>query len=54
MAKICDICGEKFKGGLAVKAINEKFHPWKKKILVCDKCEYVLKRLILAYRRKKI
>ncbi len=53
MARICDICGEEFKRGLSVKALHKGINPWKRKIFVCDKCEYILKHLVLAYRRKK-
>ena len=53
MKKVCDICGETFVKGLKVKDMRYGTMPWNKKIYVCDKCEHVLKMLVLSHRRVK-
>ena len=50
---ICDVCGCRFERGLKLKALHNGINPWKKRIFVCDKCENVLKLMILQYRKKR-
>ena len=49
--KICDVCGVKFIRGLEIKALHKGISPWTKKIFICDKCENVMKLLILQHRK---
>ena len=51
--KVCDICGAEFVRGVQVKALHDGIAPWKKKLYVCEKCENVMKLLVLQHRRKK-
>lgn len=48
----CDICRQEFKDGLKLKGIKKGL-PWKRSYYICDKCEYVLKRVVLSYRKTK-
>jgi len=50
--RVCDICGMKFERGLQMKALHDGIAPWQKKIFVCDKCENVIKLMVLKIRRK--
>lgn len=50
--RVCDVCGVMFVRGLEMKALHDGIQPWKKKIFVCEKCENVMKLMILQYRRK--
>lgn len=52
MKKVCDVCGAQFVRGLSLKALHDGINPWKKKIFICDKCENVIKLMILQHRRK--
>lgn len=51
--RICDICGCKFKRGLSLKALHDGIAPWQKKIFICEKCENVIKLMVLQVRKKK-
>lgn len=51
--KVCDICGCKFVRGLSIKALHDGIDPWNKKIFICEKCENVIKLMVLQYRKKK-
>ena len=53
MEKVCDICGLKFERGIQMKAIRKGLAPWQKRTYVCEKCENVLKLIVLKYRRNK-
>ena len=50
--RICDICGMPFQRGLQMKALHDGIAPWQKKIFVCEKCENVIKLIVLKIRRK--
>lgn len=50
--KICDICGMPFERGFQVKALHDGINPWKKKLFICEKCENVIKLMVLKIRRK--
>ena len=52
-AKICDVCGCEFKRGLKIRALHRGIDPWKKRIFVCEKCENVVKLMILQYRKRR-
>ena len=43
--KTCDLCGQKYELGCKLIGIG------KNDICMCDKCEYVLKNVILGYRK---
>jgi hypothetical protein len=45
--KICDICGQPFYKGIKIQGLG------KKKEIACEKCENVMKLMILKYRRKR-
>lgn len=45
--KICDICGQPFYKGARIKGFR------KRNELMCEKCENVMKLLILRVRRGK-
>ena len=51
--KVCDICGCLFERGVSVKALHKGINPWKRRIFVCEKCENVVKMMVLQYRKKK-
>ena len=51
--KICDICGCPFDRGLKLRALHNGIDPWKKRIFICDKCENVIKLMVLQHRRRK-
>ena len=51
--RVCDVCGVKFIRGLELKALHDGIAPWKKRIYICDKCENVMKLMILQYRKRK-
>lgn len=51
--KICDICGAPFKRGISVRTILDGVAPWKTKAYICEKCENVIKLMVLQYRKKK-
>lgn len=55
MKHYCDICGQLLEPdkGLVLKGIKRAWVPWKKKYYICDKCEYVAKRIILGYRKTR-
>lgn len=44
--KVCDICGQTFYKGVKIPGIAKKTQ------IVCEKCENVMKLMILKYRRK--
>ena len=50
--RACDVCGVKFVRGLQLKALHDGINPWKKRIYICEKCENVIKLMILKIRRK--
>lgn len=50
--RVCDICGMKFERGFQVKALHDGINPWKKKLFICEKCENVIKLMVLKIRRK--
>lgn len=45
--RICDTCGQPFYKGIKIFGIG------KKKQIMCEKCENVMKLMILKYRRKR-
>lgn len=45
--KICDICGKPFDKGIKIKGFRKRDE------LMCDKCENVVKLMILKFRRDK-
>lgn len=49
--RICDVCGVKFVRGLKIRALHKGISPWTKRIFICEKCENVLKLLILKHRK---
>ena len=51
--RICDVCGCKFITGIKIKALKKGISPWNKRIFVCEKCENVMKLMILHYRKKR-
>lgn len=51
--KVCDICGSPFKRGLCMHKYFNGIIPWKKSIYVCEKCENVIKRMVLQYRKRR-
>lgn len=51
--RVCSVCGEKSKEGLLIQRIDEKIFP-PSPSFVCNKCEHVMKMLILSHRRVKI
>ncbi len=53
MKKVCDICGVKFERGLQIKALHKGINPWQKRIFICDKCENVIKLMVLQVRKKR-
>lgn len=50
--KVCDICGMKFVRGLKIRALRNGIAPWNKKIFICDKCENVIKLMVLKNLRR--
>ncbi len=51
--RVCDVCGVKFVRGLQLKALHDGINPWKKRIYICEKCENVIKLMILQTRKKR-
>lgn len=51
--RVCDVCGVKFIRGLELKALHDGIAPWKKRIYICDKCENVMKLMILQQRKRR-
>ena len=51
--KVCDVCGVKFVRGLQLKALHDGIEPWKKRIYICEKCENVMKLMILQQRKRR-
>ncbi len=51
--RICDVCGTKFVRGLQLKALHDGIEPWKKRIYICEKCENVMKLMILQQRKRR-
>lgn len=45
--KICDICGKPFRKGIRIKGFRKKSE------LMCEKCENVMKLMILRIRSGK-
>lgn len=51
--RVCDVCGVKFVRGLQLKALHDGVEPWKKRIYICEKCENVMKLMILQQRKRR-
>lgn len=54
MAKrVCDICGQETEKGLCAKPFGKWLPPWKKRVIICEKCKEAGRLLILQQRRRR-